>query len=312
MKQLISLAGVFCLAAAVSTGAIAADKTWYVGGSAASYYLDSERDLAGGDQEAVAGGVQVGFVADDGIGLELGYMADVGGDDLDAVALSIFRMIGDDDGLRPYILAGVSHFDTDLATAENNSTMQLHLGAGLSSMLTETLELRGDIRSFFRPSDHTTDLAVTLGLNYLFGVESAPAPVVEAPAPAPEPVAEPEVRTITVRLNVEFETDKDVVRAIYGDELQAVTSAMKAHEDIELVLEGHTDSRGEDAYNQDLSSRRAAAVKAKLAEDYGIAAERISTVGYGEGRPIADNDTTEGRARNRRVVGEMSYSEVAE
>ena len=87
---------------------------------------------------------------------------------------------------------------------------------------------------------------------------------------------------------------------------------MKAHEDIELVLEGHTDSTGKDDYNQDLSERRAAAVKAKLAADYGISADRISAVGYGESRPVANNATAEGRARNRRVVGEMTYTEVSQ
>ena len=127
---------------------------------------------------------------------------------------------------------------------------------------------------------------------------------------AAKPAPEPEKRTITVRLNVEFEFDKDIVRAIYGDELEAVANAMKAHEDIELVLEGHTDSRGKEDYNQDLSDRRAKAVKAKLTEVYGIPASRISTVGYGESRPIADNATDEGRARNRRVIGEMSYTEI--
>jgi OOP family OmpA-OmpF porin len=85
---------------------------------------------------------------------------------------------------------------------------------------------------------------------------------------------------------------------------------MKAHDDIELVLEGHTDSRGSDQYNLSLSQRRADAVKAKLVEDYGIPGARVSAVGYGESRPIATNNTDSGRARNRRVVGEMSFSEV--
>ena len=137
--------------------------------------------------------------------------------------------------------------------------------------------------------------------------EPTPEPV--APPPPP-PAEEPEVRTITVRLNVEFEFDKAVVRAIYGDELEAIANAMKAHDDIELVLEGHSDSTGPDDYNQSLSERRVIAVEAKLAEMYGLDPERVSTVGYGEARPIADNDTKEGRARNRRVIGELSYSEV--
>ena len=85
---------------------------------------------------------------------------------------------------------------------------------------------------------------------------------------------------------------------------------MKVHDDITLELEGHTDSLGPDEYNQKLSEDRAAAVKAKIVEDYGIAANRITTNGYGETRPIADNNTDEGRARNRRVVGEMTYTEV--
>jgi len=122
--------------------------------------------------------------------------------------------------------------------------------------------------------------------------------------------AEPEVRTITVRLNVEFEFNKAKVLAVYGEELDAIAAAMKSHQEIELVLEGHTDSRGSDYYNIGLSERRAEAVRAKLSSDYGIDRSRIYAVGYGETRPIDTNDTDEGRARNRRVVGEMTYSEV--
>jgi len=85
---------------------------------------------------------------------------------------------------------------------------------------------------------------------------------------------------------------------------------MKAHGDIDLVLEGHTDAIGTDAYNDDLSLRRVEAVKAKLTEVYGIPGNRISTVGYGESRPVADNSTDEGRAQNRRVVGQLSFTEV--
>jgi outer membrane protein OmpA-like peptidoglycan-associated protein len=64
---------------------------------------------------------------------------------------------------------------------------------------------------------------------------------------------------------------------------------------------GHTDSRGRDAYNQALSERRAASVKDYLVAG-GFPAGQIGTVGMGETQPVADNDTDEGRAKNRRVV----------
>ena len=67
-----------------------------------------------------------------------------------------------------------------------------------------------------------------------------------------------------------------------------------------LKIEGHTDSKGATEYNMKLSQMRALAVKSYL-ESKGISADRISALGYGESRPIASNDTEEGRAKNRRV-----------
>jgi outer membrane protein OmpA-like peptidoglycan-associated protein len=66
-------------------------------------------------------------------------------------------------------------------------------------------------------------------------------------------------------------------------------------------VEGNTDNIGGDAYNLDLSKRRAAAVKEALVTQYHIAADRLSTNGFGASHPIETNDTLEGRARNRRV-----------
>ena len=68
------------------------------------------------------------------------------------------------------------------------------------------------------------------------------------------------------------------------------------------VVEGHADSTGAAAYNKQLSQRRADAVRNALIRDYGIAANRLSAVGYGEERPIADNKTAAGRLSNRRVI----------
>ena len=68
-----------------------------------------------------------------------------------------------------------------------------------------------------------------------------------------------------------------------------------------VTIEGHTDNIGSDRYNDDLSARRAASVKAALVQNYSIDGMRLSTAGYGERRPVESNDTLSGRARNRRV-----------
>jgi len=83
--------------------------------------------------------------------------------------------------------------------------------------------------------------------------------------------------------------------------LDEIATALKAHPDWKLRVDGHTDGIGNDAANLDLSKRRAAAVKTALVSQYGIDGDRLTTGGSGESSPQATNDTPEGRARNRRV-----------
>ena len=304
-----------------------------LGGSLTGYYLDSNR-FVGGGKDSVVGGINLGYRFANDWALEIGGGSDIDGEALDIGKLDMYYWLGeaepDSTAWRPYWVAGISYFDLDDQPntpepldlgGEDEHTWQAGLGFGMSKMFTDHFEFRGDVRGLYKVREDKNDAvdgALNLAVNYYFNGPAA-APVAQAaPAPAPvaQPVAEPapmpEKRTITVQLKVEFDFDKAVVRNIYGDELEAIANAMKAHGDIDLALEGHTDSRGTDAYNQALSERRVAAVKAKLAQDYGIPASRITTAGYGESRPIADNATDEGRQRNRRVIGELSFVEVAE
>ena len=76
---------------------------------------------------------------------------------------------------------------------------------------------------------------------------------------------------------------------------------LKDHADLKVSIEGHTDNVGEEAANQDLSKRRAASVKAYLMEKYSIEESRLQSQGFGETKPVASNDTPEGRQNNRRV-----------
>ena len=82
--------------------------------------------------------------------------------------------------------------------------------------------------------------------------------------------------------------------------LDDVAEILKDHSEIELEIQGHTDSKGSDSYNQELSQKRADSVRNYLLQK-GIESYRLKAVGYGERYPIATNDTEEGRALNRRV-----------
>jgi OOP family OmpA-OmpF porin len=83
--------------------------------------------------------------------------------------------------------------------------------------------------------------------------------------------------------------------------LDTVAEGLKKYPRLKVELQGHTDSRGPDAYNLTLSEKRADAVREYLLKD-GVPSSQMSAKGYGEAQPIADNKTDEGRARNRRVV----------
>jgi outer membrane protein OmpA-like peptidoglycan-associated protein len=84
-------------------------------------------------------------------------------------------------------------------------------------------------------------------------------------------------------------------------ELEAVAAALRTRPRQRFRIEGHTDNIGGDRYNDDLSARRAAAVKATLVRDFGLDSANISTQGFGARHPVETNETLAGRARNRRV-----------
>lgn len=106
---------------------------------------------------------------------------------------------------------------------------------------------------------------------------------------------------ITLSGSVLFTTGQATLLPIAQQSLDRVAEALKAQgEDKRIIIEGHTDSRGSDLTNQQLSLARASAVRDYLVSR-GIPANRVEAVGKGESQPIADNATAEGRANNRRV-----------
>jgi outer membrane protein OmpA-like peptidoglycan-associated protein len=98
-----------------------------------------------------------------------------------------------------------------------------------------------------------------------------------------------------------FATNSDRIRPESTPTLEEIGKMLRDYPELRIGIEGHTDGDGEEAYNQQLSERRAAAVEAFLVEEYGIREDRLQTAGFGESRPVADNSSPEGKQQNRRV-----------
>lgn len=103
-----------------------------------------------------------------------------------------------------------------------------------------------------------------------------------------------------VALYINFDTGKATIKPESQGTVDEVAKALKSAPDLKLEVGGHTDNVGQAAANQALSEARAKAVQAALVAQ-GIAAARLSARGYGDTKPIADNRSEEGRAKNRRV-----------
>jgi OOP family OmpA-OmpF porin len=100
--------------------------------------------------------------------------------------------------------------------------------------------------------------------------------------------------------DIKFEIDKDVLIPSSYPTLDEIVMILKAHSEIEVEIQGHTDSTASEAHNLDLSRRRAQTVM-KYLQNKGVAASRMTAKGYGESRPIDTNTTDKGKSNNRRV-----------
>lgn len=220
---------------------------------------------------------------------------------------------------RPYGLVGLGIQEHDNFLDEGRD-MYVSWGVGVQSKFGDNVRLRTQLEGRYdndrgtRNSDNGfVDMIASIGLSYSFGEPprppqpapppepAAPPPPPPAPAPAPEPQPEPEVMfefDSTVLFAFDSSTLRDEARA----ELDRAAGILAPRDDLVLIeVAGHTDSIGDDDYNQDLSVRRAQSVADYLA-DNGVSRNRMRVVGYGETRPKVANDTPENRQKNRRVV----------
>jgi OmpA-OmpF porin, OOP family len=145
-------------------------------------------------------------------------------------------------------------------------------------------------------------------------------PVVQKPAPpvVMEQKKEPPAAVAAVAkemfekgratINIEFDTNKTNIKPKYSDEIKKFADVMKLYPDLKVIIEGHTDSVGGQAYNQKLSQRRAESVKNYMVKTFGIDASRLQAKGYGMTKPIDSNKTAKGRQKNRRVEAAVDYT----
>lgn len=213
-----------------------------------------------------------------------------------------------DSAVQPYALLGAGGVYTD---APQSTDTKPYWNAGMGLMVREVwgaLSLRADVRYFQdftkdgSGKDPFNDVRFHVGVNFpLFGrTKVEPAQVIET-----EKVVEIEVPTTIVEtpevlddVNFEFDSSRLTVNA--KRMLQEVAHRLNHHDQIEIEIAGHTDSSGAAEYNKRLSKQRAEAVLEYL-QVLGVDGDRMTAVGYGADKPVASNDTEDGREENRRI-----------
>lgn len=236
---------------------------------------------------------------------------------------NVLYYFGNYSGWVPYLAAGVGASKFNYKNGnDHDEHPEFNIGGGTRYYFTDRLSARGDVRLVKDDigSQNFTDVVVSLGLSYAFpllGGEPAaatPAPVAVAPAPvaapepapAPAPTPKPPKAVESIDLHLTFANGSDKIQPQFESHIEEVADFLKKYPGTTAEIEGHTDNTGNAAYNHDLSKRRAEAVKDELINKYGIDASRLTAVGYGPDRPIADNKTPAGRQQNRRVVATVT------
>jgi hypothetical protein len=220
-------------------------------------------------------------------------------------------------GRASYSVKNFNHLSTSSGTLERVSTTPVPFKVLLNGQRVElpAMQVRGrltyngnNVRPWeFLLLDHprfplTLRFAVGgLGESFPFVTDSA-REIVRIDFPLPQSTVEAGLAN-DCRVEVPglyFDFNRATINEQSRPALQSIAEVLVRHQ-WSVSIEGHTDNVGSDAYNDDLSARRAAAVKDALVRDHAIAAARLSSAGFGEKRPRETNDTIAGRARNRRV-----------
>lgn len=223
-----------------------------------------------------------------------------------------------DSKVKPYVLLGAGHYkyegEGSISDAgwEDEGTLG-NAGVGAFWHLNDALALRTEARATYNIDEDFWNYTALAGLNVVLGGRLKPAaPVVEVAPVEPVAPVQPAPQELTEDLNMElrvfFDTNKSNIKDQYKPEIAKVAEKLVEYPNATARIEGHTDNTGPRALNERLSLARANSVKSSLVNEYNVDPARLSTQGFAWDQPIADNNTKEGRAMNRRVFATITGS----
>ena len=312
---------------------------WYAGGEVGYYMIEQGDDRTGQLPDFWRPAFQVGRRFNRYLSSQIQYgeadraLRDDEQDVKHSQASLQVRFHGNDITLftaHPYLGLGYARHELAMDTQAPIKENMVMLELGVQRLLGNHVMLDMGYRHLVDTRDDFTDQHAFIALNYRLGQHYplAPAPDPAPPKPAPWIDSDEDgvedrkdtcpdtprgakvdvegcpimlTESVNITLDIEFTFNSTEVPERYLTDIGKIATVMVEYPDSQLMLEGHTDSVGNSAYNQTLSQDRANAVKRSLVRHFQIDPARIRTIGLGESQPVADNNNEAGRARNRRV-----------
>lgn len=310
---------------------------WYVAPQVGGVIVDDDRGLDDGDRLF---GIAIGKHLSRSWSVEMNLNgAKIDGYDPYAASMDVLRVFRRDQSLSPVLTFGVGAIRNDLEFGRDNTDAMAQAGVGLLWTLGENrrgtgaFSLRPEIKARWQDAggQNYVDYIGTLGFQFSFGTAPVTTSTASNPEPAQVVVASAVVdgdgdgvvdagdrclgtsRGVAVDekgctqqgavtlVGVLFENASSTLVHSSTAALDRVAADLVKHPQFEIEVQGHTDSIGSNRYNLRLSQQRADAVREYLLQQ-GARASQVSARGYGEAEPVSNNESAEGRAKNRRVV----------